>query len=289
MQRGSGGSYRQYVVQSRTEGLPVPDAAIAPYTDIPSQNTAICKAMSNCTMGQAVDLWIYNLALGTAAHTGPAPDGKAHRAAVDAINAEFGLKQELYAYECGVEEAWPQVTRAFTADVAADDTVMHLDSASLYSPGQYLKVGNEWVLVDSIAGNDLTVRRGQCGTTAGAYKAGNHIRNSFIESARDLVYHPLFRIAEFDFFGVMQRYFARINISVYSLDYISGTKLWGMYHWLDQPPARGDGRDGGPDHSQHCAAPGPGMKPAGVCQDLHRGSVRGWAVREWNRWAGANR
>ncbi len=216
MQQGSAGMVRGIIKQSIDEGLPVPDPAIAPYTSAPA---SLAGAFAMADPEQAVDLWIYNVIYGrVAGRSGPQSWLAQHRSAVDAANAEFGTHAELYGYEAGVENPWPE--------------------------GE--------------------------GSTA---------------KARDLVYHPLFRIAEFDQYVQWQKYFSRVNISLLSLDYVNGNKLWGMYHYLGQRPSRGDGRDGLFDHSLFLATPGsPNSKAPIENQDIRRGSVRGQSLIDWNRW-----
>ena len=210
MQQGSSGSVRAVVKQALNEKLPVPDVAIAPYTEFGKQ-PALIKGLNVAEMDQAVDLWIYNLCYGRGKGTGPVPTMAAHRRAVDAVNAEFGTSVELCGYEGGVETAWPDVSTKLVRDATAGDTTFHVAAASLYSPGQFLRVGPEWVRVREVAGNDIVVDRAQSGTAAAAYRTGTAIRNAFVEASRDLVYHPNFYIAEFDQFGLWQKYFSRFN------------------------------------------------------------------------------
>jgi hypothetical protein len=283
-QLGSYNAHRGWVKQAMDEGSPPPDLAVAPYTMYYGNQPQLIKALNVADIPQAIDIWIYNLICGTTeGKSGPQPWLAKHRAAVDAINKEFGTKCELYAYECGIESTWPMVQTTLTAAVAATDTVFPVGNASLFSPGQAIKIGNEWATIQDIQGNSMTVTRAQYGTTAGAPAKGAVVRNAWIENQRDLVYHPLFRIAEFDQFNQWQQYFNRVNISVLALDWIDGQKLWGMYHYLGQPAARGDGRDGKFDHSTFLASPGANMKAPTDNQDLRRGSVRGQALLEWNR------
>lgn len=285
MQQGTARLVRQIVQQARSEKSPIPDVAIAPYTEF-SHHPSIVKGLNVADLDQAVDLWIYNLVYGTKPITGSVTHLKAHREAVNAVNKEFGTAVELHGYEGGVETAWPEVTTKLAQGASARDTTFQTTGASLFSPGQYLRIGSEWVRVRSISGKEVVVERARGGTAAAAYKAGAVLRNSWIESGRDLVYNPLFRIAEFDQFGLWQRYFDSMTINGFALHFVSGAKLWGMYHWLGQLPGRGDGSDGRFDNRTLLASPGyPSSKRVNQNQDLKAVSVRGQALIEWNQGA----
>ena len=103
-----GGTVRGIVKQAIDEGLPPPDIAVAPYVDI-GQQPSLVKAFNVATLEQAVDLWIYNLAYATntAVASTTVPFSAANRAAIDAVNKEFGTSVELYGYEGGAGRAGP--------------------------------------------------------------------------------------------------------------------------------------------------------------------------------------
>ena len=184
MQLGAGGgTVRGIVKQALDEGLPPPDIAIAPYVDFGNQPSLV-KAFNVAEPragGRPLDLESRLRPRTRRGETGRAvlrgPPGR-----VDAVNKEFGTSVELYGYEGGASTAWPLVTttlrgpRRPARDAAVAD-------ASLFSPGQFLRVGPEWVRVRRIAGNVLTVDRAQAGTAAAAYKAGAAVRNSYVESS----------------------------------------------------------------------------------------------------------
>lgn len=289
MQQGRSDLVRTAALQCRAEGLPVPDMAIAPYTEI-SMQPSLVRGFEAGGIDRAVDLWTYHVGFGTNPNvSGSMAYCQANRKAVDAVNAEFGLHVESYGYEGGTDTAWPIVVANLAADVAATATSISCGDASLFVPGQHLKVDAEWIKVSSISGNTLTVQRGMSGTQAAAHAKGAQVRNAYMESARDLTYHPLFRIAEHSQYALWQRYFDRLLPNGYSVGWPSGNKAWGYSHWFNQMPGRGDGKDGLADNRLFMATPGyPTTKPPGVSQDLNSVSVRQRAFVEWN-WMASQR
>ena len=177
MQLGSAGAVRGIVKQALDEGLPPPDIAIAPYVDFGNQPSLV-KALNLAELDQAVDLWIWNLVYGRVPDkTGTVPWCEAQRKAVDAVNKEFGTSVELYGYEGGASTAWPQVTTKLTRPAAAGDATLHVADASLYSPGQFLRVGPEWVRVRGINGNVLSVHWGLGGDCGQGTQGGRGVRS----------------------------------------------------------------------------------------------------------------
>lgn len=61
---------------------------------------------------------------------------------------------------------------SLSGDVNASVTTFPVTSGAAYSPGHVGSIGTEQVFIDSIATNNLTVRRGQNGTTAAAHLSG---------------------------------------------------------------------------------------------------------------------
>jgi hypothetical protein len=98
----------------------------------------------------------------------------------------------------------------------------------------------------------------------------------------DLIYNPNWRIAEQDWFGMLQTHgFSRLNQYAYSMARV-GNADWGAYHWQGQPHGRGDGSDGLADNRLTLACPGkPHTKAANVNLDQANVSVRGQAFLDW--------
>jgi hypothetical protein len=144
-----------------------------------------------------------------------------------------------------------------------------------------LRIGNEWVLVTSVASNSITVTRAQYGTVAAPYTSGTSIRSAYLERGRDLVYNPNWYIAETDFFGLLQTLgFARFNQYTLSIG-VTGF-AWGAYKLQTQPAVRGDASDGKVDNRLCLATPGKAhTKTATTNQDQVNGSVRGQAFLDW--------
>jgi hypothetical protein len=145
---------------------------------------------------------------------------------------------------------------------------------------------SEWVQVTAInvSTNTLTVTRGQSGTTAKAHAAGVGVRTADIEMARDLIYHPNYRLVEKEYYSIFQRGGYDV-VCLQSLDkfYFAYQMQWGIYHGEQQPPGRGDGSDGKANNLLCLAAPGPNQKSATLNQDKNNVSVRGQALLEWNQ------
>jgi hypothetical protein len=216
----------------------------------------------------------------------------------------------LCAYEAGPGVMYYRVADSVHNSGGMDNvtTSLVVGNAAQFSVGMYLLVDpstsgdfdgfqawcfnptrSEWVKVTAVntGTNTLTVLRGQSGTTAKSHAAGVGVRAADIELARDLVYHPNYRLVEKEYYAIFQR--GGYDVAcLQSLDkfYFGYIQHWGMYHGEQQPPGLGDGTDGKANNLACLAAPGSGQKSATVNQDKNNVSVRGQALLEWNQPAG---
>ena len=74
-------------------------------------------------------------------------------------------------------------TNAINKDLAAEQTLLSVNSASGFSVDDYIVIGNENMQIRSISGNELTVYRGVDGTTITDHAAGSVI--NLISGSRD--------------------------------------------------------------------------------------------------------
>jgi len=63
-------------------------------------------------------------------------------------------------------------TTTLSAGITAVDTTLTVASATGLTIGDYLRLGNELMFIDSISGTSVTVTRAQCGTTAVVHSGG---------------------------------------------------------------------------------------------------------------------
>lgn len=78
--------------------------------------------------------------------------------------------EAYWGYRALYSEAWSQLTLINEAsNITSSETSFDVDSAALISPGMLLRIESEYVVVDSITTNTLTVTRGVRGTTAAAH------------------------------------------------------------------------------------------------------------------------
>lgn len=78
------------------------------------------------------------------------------------------------------DEMYADETKA--TDVATDAGVtLKVADGSIFEPKHVVKVGEEFLLVTAVNGNDLTVTRGYAGTTASAIAVGDKVEFQFVE------------------------------------------------------------------------------------------------------------
>jgi hypothetical protein len=191
---------------------------------------------------------------------------------------------------------FPITAFSLAAPIAdAVTTTVTVSTASMIFPGQYILIDvtstnwefqttSEWVQIQNIAGNVLTVLRGQAGTTARAHASGVTCRNYWIEMIRDIDRHP-------QMLTVMQDYFASLQAAGYTdfhlynfgMDYAGQEKTWGAYRSLAEVNGYGDGRGGSVDNRLTLARPGQTHSKA-LNTNFLRATVntRGQAFADWN-------
>jgi hypothetical protein len=266
-----------------SRGIQIDGIAIGPYID-PDKSPASMLAYHQSDIEQILDLWVHDLYF---KQSGWPNYLSGHRANIDSYNASTGFNCCLYAYEGGFQTAVPGGSTKLAAAIT-DTTSTTVRVADAVTPGlcagMYLEVDAEWLYVQAVNGNTLTVTRGAEGTTPATHANGAAISNAIVPQLnRDAVYHPNWYIIEQDFYAMMQNYgLKHFNVYAYSMVY-SGNSAWGIYHTLDQTYGRGDGSDGKADNRLCRATPGlPNSKSPLVNQDKMNVSVRGRAFIDWN-------
>lgn len=78
------------------------------------------------------------------------------------------------------DEMYADETTA-TASALSGDTTIAVADGSIFEAKHVAKVGEEFVLVTSVNGNDLTVTRGYAGTTPAAVNSGQKVEFQFVE------------------------------------------------------------------------------------------------------------
>ena len=68
------------------------------------------------------------------------------------------------------------VTTNLAADITVDATTIEVDSGSTLTKATYVDVDGEEMYIDSISGNEVSVKRGQDGTTAKAHVRGAPVK-----------------------------------------------------------------------------------------------------------------
>ena len=228
---------------------------------------------------QAIDIYSHDLYYNTTSYPGIMT---AMNGVVSAYNAKYGENVKLYGYEGGIGCAAPALSASLTAAVDAVTTSFPVDAPAGFIAGTPILIQSEWCVIASVAGNTLTVNRGQFGTTAAAHASGTSLRPAYIERSHDLIYNPNWYFAEQDLIGyVQQNGFAQLNQYALSMGGY-GNAYFGAYLWQTQDHGRGDGSDGKANNRLTLACPGkPNSKAPTVNQDMVNVSVRGQAFIDW--------
>lgn len=271
-------------------GVPVGVVAIAVYTGV-DRAPASQVAFWGFDDEQAVDMYIHDLYYNTTQYP---QQLKAMNAVIAAYNLKYGENVQLYAYEGGIGCAAPVLTTSLVGGIDAATQVVNVapwadiknikhDAATGLIPGIPMLCESEWMTISAVAGNTLTLTRGQYGTVAAPHAAGKMIRPAYLERSHDIIYNPNWYFAEHDFYGFFQSQgFTRLNSYALSMGAADANSYFGAYHIQTQLAGRGDGSDGKADNRLVLARPGlPASKGPMVNQDAATVSVRGRAFLDW--------
>ncbi|WP_165221926.1 LamG domain-containing protein [Aquisphaera insulae] len=301
----TGGAITSEMDYIGSKGYDIDVVAVAPYTGALGFTTSSTVALyRGATIPEGIDILINGMWYGAnGSFAAIRQVSLSFAASVAAYNAKYGKSAFLYGYEGGDQDPWPTPgvisvgnNYGFTlgAAVGASDATITLGS------GQAAKLGigddlmicaqpfgrmaatDEWVRITGINGNVLTVTRGLYGTSNQSHASGKAVVSDFFLKARDLEYHPNWRICFKDFIAILQQAgFQGWNRYAYAMPWPYG-KAWGTYTTSSQLPGKGDGSDGKTDNRLYLAQRGlPNSVTAGVIQDMRNVSVVGQAINEW--------
>lgn len=264
---------------ARKLGVPAGAVAIAPYTGLDT-GPATQAASWRYDDEQVIDLYCHDLCYNTKTFATWLP---ALTNVINAYNANYGEHVRPYAYEGGIQTAAPIFNTTIGQALDPATTSFAVASAAPMVPGVPLLCEQEWMTVVSATGFNVTVARGQYGTTAAPHAAGKSIRTAYLERSHDLIYNPNWYFAEQDFYGMLQANgFVAVNSYALSMGAADADSTYGAYHIQTQPHGRGDGSDGLADNRLTLARPGlPCSKGPTVNQDAACVSVRGQAFIDW--------
>ncbi|QEH38647.1 hypothetical protein OJF2_72530 [Aquisphaera giovannonii] len=299
LQLGADASWLTYGL---TKGVSADAVALAPYQDIWS-NAAMYTAARGATDEELIDLYVNDIWYKTLSST---TKTQFTSASIAAYNAANGKSAFLYGYEGGdqhlcatpnggtaIKLATPPGATDTTLTIAANQGTIAL------FPGDYIMITadaagqlytysqptDEWAQVtafDPVA-LTITVTRGMLGTTAQAHTGTTYVRSMWVEKQRDMIYHPNWAHATTDYHAFLQSVGFREKCHyAYSMPYVNGQSMWGVYHNAFQMPGKGDGSDGQANNRNYLATPGqPKTLAAGVVQDSMCVSPRGYAINQW--------
>lgn len=290
------------LTQAQRFSVVVDAVAIAPYIN-PDNSPSTMLAFNQADVPRACDIWIHDL-WGRQANSFPGMFA-AHSAAIAGYNASTGGNCKLYGYEGGLETAYPSPPTSVWAFLASAITTTPVagttETASLtnvavtgtaatdngITGGIYMSVDSEIFLVTSSTANTVTWQRGALGSTPATHGAGAYLHYALLtHRSRDIQFHPNWYIIEQDMYKLFQTAgFYHLNLYSYDMTYASPA-LWGLYVHSYQHSGRGDHSDGKSDNRLCLATPGQAnTKPGTTNQDLTNVSVRGLALKDWNRGA----
>jgi hypothetical protein len=264
--------------------------AVAVYTDV-KNTTAMLNIYRGASIPEKCDIFMNDLWYNTA-NTRVSIASAASTLAN--YNSTFGKNAVLYGYEGGDERIVPNLA-PFTVSgtgVFAGAKQISVTSATNIGTGDSLRLSlsknekyddaaSEWIVVTGIAGNVLSVARGQFGTFDQDHYGGGGagsvaLMDDHVETSRDMHYHPNWRIIQGDFYRMLQdANFAHYNNYAYTFPW-AGSNMWQLYANAFQLPGSGL-------NNYLCLARWgyPNSKPSGVIQDVQNESVRGQALNDW--------